>query len=93
MAQTTIVSRVVVASGAGAIASILFWMSLFLAGPEALFAGAITLAVAIAWVTRGTRSAWALGERLLIACLIAGQASLLSAAILKVVPVVLERVL
>lgn len=91
MTHKLIIAKVITVIGAGGIAGILFWMSLYLAGPEALFAGVIALAGGIAWFTRDVHSIWALSERLLIACLIAGQASLLSAAILEVVPVVLER--
>lgn|GEM_PF-2415147 len=91
MTHKIILTRAVTAIGTGGITSILFWMSLYLAGPEALLVGAIALAVGIAWFTRGVESLWALSERLLVACLIAAQASLLSAVILQVVPVVLER--
>lgn len=93
MTHKDIIARAIIAIGAGGIAGILFWMSLYLAGPEALFAGVIALAVGIAWFTRNVHNLGALSERLLIACLIAAQASLLSATILKVVPVVLERVI
>ena len=84
-------ARAVTAIGTGGIAGILFWMSLYLAGPEALLAGAVALAVAIAWFTRKAESLWAMSEHLLVACLIAAQASLFSAIVLKVIPVVLER--
>ncbi len=80
-------------AGAGGIAGILFWMSLYLAGPEALFAGVIALIAGTVWFTRDARSIWMLTEGLLIACLIAAQASILLAAILKIVPVVLNHAL
>lgn len=94
MANKSIASRILVPAGTGSIAAVLFWMALYLAGPEALFAGVIALAAAIAWLTRrGIDSTWTLTERLFIACLVAAQASLLSAALLEVVPVVLDRAL
>jgi len=91
MAQKHIIPKVVTLIGAGGTAATLFWMSLYLVGSEALFAGAIALAIGIPWLTRGVHSVWALTERLLVACLLAAQASLLLAAILKVIPVMLGR--
>lgn len=93
MAQEKLSYKVVTLAGAGGIAGILFWMSLYLAGPEALIAGVIALVAGIAWLTRGSRSVWALVEGSIIACLIAGQASVLLAAIMTIVPVVLSRAL
>lgn len=86
-------AKAIMAMGAGSIAAILFWMSLYLAGPVVLFPGVAALAVAGFWLTRRVDGLWALSERLLIAGLIAAQASLLSAAFMEVVPIVLERVI
>lgn len=93
MAQKYLIAKTVTLIGGGGIAGILFWMSLYLAGPEALFAGVIVLITGLAWFTRDAHSIWALTEGSLIACLIAAQASVLLAAILKIVPVVLTRAL
>ena len=93
MAQKHIIPKVVTLIGAGGTVAILFWMSLYLAGSEALLAGVIALALGIPWFTRGAHSVWALTERLLIACLLAAQASLLLAAVLQIVPVMLDRVI
>ena len=93
MPHKIILTRAITVIGTGGIASILFWMSLYLAGPEALLAGAIALAVGIAWFARKAEGLWEMSEHLLIACLIAAQASLFSAIVLTVVPVVLERAL
>lgn len=93
MAQTTLSYKIITLVGAGSIASVLFWMALYLAGPEALIAGVIALVAGIAWLTRGARSVWALVEGSIIACLVAGQASILLAALVKIMPVVLSHAL
>lgn len=82
----------VILLGTSAMAGVLFWMSVYLAGPFPLVPGAAALALALAWVTRHAGHGVVLAERAAMASLLAAQASLLAAIIVHVLPVVLRHV-
>lgn len=92
MAEKKLPSRVITLTGGGSIATLLFWMALYLAGLVTLLVGAGTLLVTAALLSRGAHSVWTLTERFLISSLMAAQASLLVAAIIRLAPLVAKHV-
>ena len=93
MAQQTLAARIITISGTGTIAALLFWMALYILGPLILVVNVVALAIGIAWLTRHTRNGWGLAERVLIASLVAGQAGLIVAMLIRVAPVVAKHAL
>jgi hypothetical protein len=68
-------------------------MALYILGPQVLVVNVIALAIGIAWLTRHADNGWLLIERTSIAGLIAGQAGLIVAMLIRVAPVVAKHVL
>jgi len=93
MSRSDIAREIVILSGTGAIAGLLMWMALYLAGPLALVPGAAVLLAAIAYLTRRTTRGIVLAERVSLATLLAAQAGLLAAVIVRVIPVVFQHIL
>ena len=93
MVQQPLAARIIIISGTAAIAALLFWMALYVLGPLVLVVNVAALAVAIAWLTRHAMNGWILAERVLIASLVAGQAGLIVAVLVRVAPVVAKHAL
>ena len=93
MAKQALAAKLVTIGGAGSAAALLFWMALYILGPQVLVVNVIVLAIGIAWLTRHAGNGWLLVERTMIAGLIAGQAGLIVAMLIRVAPVVAKHVL
>ncbi len=93
MAKQALAAKLITIGGAGASAALLFWMALYILGPLVLVANVIALAIGIAWLTRNVDDGWVLAERTLIASLVAGQAGLIVALLIRVAPVVAKHAL
>lgn len=93
MAQQSTASRIITISGTGSIAALLFWMALYTIGPMILIVNVVALVPASALLTRHARHGWLLAERLLIACLVAAQAGLIVAMLIRLAPVAAKHIL
>jgi len=93
MRKKVLAARLIVVGGTGSTAALLFWMAIYMVGPLVLVANVIALAIGIAWLTRKIEDGWALAERTLVACIVAGQAGLIVAMLIRVAPVVAKHAL
>jgi hypothetical protein len=93
MAQQKLVARFITLGGVGAIAALLFWMALYILGPLVLVVNVVALAIGIAWLARHAEDGWVLAERVFIAGLVAGQAGLIVAVLVRIAPVVAKHAL
>lgn len=93
MRKKALAAKLIVVGGTGSTAALLFWMAIYMVGPLVLVANVIALAIGIAWLTRKIEDGWALVERTLVACIVAGQAGLIVAMLIRVAPVVAKHAL
>lgn len=93
MAQRAHASKVLTLAGAATMASLLFWMALYLIGPAILIVNVAVLLVAIPWFTRHFADGWMLAERAIIACIVSAQAGLVVATLVRIAPVVAKHAL
>ncbi len=93
MRKKALAGKLIVVGGTGATAALLFWMAIYMVGPLVLVANVIALGIGIAWLTRRIEDGWALVERTLVACIVAGQAGLIVAMLIRVAPVVAKHAL
>lgn len=93
MAKRALASKLVTLAGAATIASLLFWMALYLIGPAILIVNVVVLLAGIPWFTRHFSDGWTLAERAIIACIVSAQAGLVVATLVRIAPVVAKHAL
>jgi len=93
MTRSDITREIIILTGTGGIAGLLLWMAVYLAGPIALLPAAGVLLAGLFWLTRKVRNGVALAERASLACMVAAQAGLLAAVIMRVLPVAVHHIL
>lgn len=93
MAKKSLIAKIVIVSGVSIIAGLLFWMALYMLGPPILLVNVVVLPFAMAWFTRHCTDGWVLVERMLVAAIVAGQAGLVAAILIRVAPVVAKHAL
>jgi hypothetical protein len=93
MTRREIAREIVIVAGTAGLSGTLFWMSVYLAGPIAIVPGAGVLFLALSWFARRMTTPQLVAERTVVACLLAAQASLLTAVILEVLPAFVHGVL
>ncbi len=80
------IKEILILLSTAGIAALLFWMAFYTAGAMMCIPGAIVLFVALVYLRPRMKSLQLLAEHGVFACLLAAQASLLSAILLHVVP-------